>query len=104
MVIECKAIGDHSSFDTNVEKYVAVAGIVILKDPTIEGLPQYQVMAFKSKKYLFYPNDYMSLNLEFSGCELLKFESYSIKKVFAVFVTLDEEERPVQHSLTFTSE
>jgi hypothetical protein len=60
-------------------------------------------MGFKSKKYLFYPNDYLSLNFEFSGCELWKFENYSIKKVFAVFVTLDEEERPVQHSVTFTN-
>jgi hypothetical protein len=104
LVIECKALGDHDAFDTLVEKYVAVAGIVVMKDPTEENIPQYEVMAFKSKKYLFYPYDYLSLNLEFTGGQLAKYESYSIKKVFAVFVTMDEEERPVQHSITFTSE
>jgi hypothetical protein len=104
LVIECKALGDHDAFDTQVEKYVAVAGIVVMKDPTIENISPYQVMSFKSKKYLFYPNDYLSINLEFTGGQLEIYESYSIKKVFAAFVTLDEEERPVQHSITFTSE
>jgi hypothetical protein len=101
-VIECKSPGDHSSFDTNVEKYAAVAGIVVLKNPTIEDISQYEVMAFKSKKYLFYPNDYLSLNLEFTGGQLEILGRYSIKKIFAVFVTLDEDERPAQHSKTFT--
>ena len=104
LVIECKALGDHDAFDTRVEKYVAVAGIVILKDPTIKNIPQYEVMAFKSKKYLFYPYDYLSLNLEFTGSQLGIYESYSIKKVFAVFVTMDEEESPVQYSITFSNE
>ena len=90
--------------EAGVEKYVAAVGIVVLKNPTLENISPYEVMAFKTKKYLFYPNDYLSLSLEFSGCELVKFESYSIKKVFAVFVTLDEDERPVQHSGTFSSE
>jgi hypothetical protein len=104
LVIECKSLGERSEFDTQVEKYVAVAGIVVMKDPTIENISPYQVMSFKSKKYLFYPNDYLSINLEFTGGQLEIYESYSVKKVFAVFVTMDEEERPVQHSLTFTSE
>lgn len=104
LVIECKALGDRSEFDTNVEKYVAVTGIVVLKDPTKENIPDYAIFPFKSKKYLFYPNDYLSINLEFTGSQLEMYESYSIKKVFAVFITMDEEERPVQHSLTFTSE
>jgi hypothetical protein len=104
LVIECKSLGERSEFDTQVEKYVAVAGIVVMKDPTIENISPYQVMSFKSKKYLFYPNDYLSINLEFTGGQLEIYESYSIKKVFAVFVTMDEEESPVQHSITFTSE
>jgi hypothetical protein len=104
LVIECKSLGERSEFDTQVEKYVAVAGIVVMKDPTIENISPYQVMSFKSKKYLFYPNDYLSINLEFTGGQLEIYESYSIKKVFAVFVTMDEEESPVQHSITFMSE
>src|ERR1035438_2468514 len=94
LVIECKALGDHDAFDTQVEKYAAVAGIVVLKDPTIENIPQFEVIAFKSKKYLFYPYDYLSINLELTGDQRAKYKSYSIKKVFAVFVTMDEEERP----------
>jgi hypothetical protein len=103
IVIECKALGDRSAFDTNAEKYVAAAGIIVFKKPIIKNIPMFYAVPFKSKKYLFYPNDYISINLEFAGSELMIFESYSIKKVFAVFVTLDEDERPVQHSMTFTS-
>jgi hypothetical protein len=104
LVIECKALGERSEFDTQVEKYVAIAGIVVLKDPTNENIPDYTILPFRSKKYLFYPNDYLSINLEFTGGQLEIYESYSIKKVFAAFVTMDEEESPVQHSITFMSE
>jgi hypothetical protein len=90
--------------EAGVEKYVAAVGIVVLKNPILENILQYEVMAFKSKKYLFYPNDYLSFSLEFAGSERLIFESYSIKKVFAVFVTMDEDEMPVQHSITFANE
>jgi hypothetical protein len=103
LVIECKALGYSSSFDTKIEKYVIVAGIVILKNPIPENIEEYTVLSFKSKKYLLYPNEYLSLNIEFSGCNRLMFESYSLKKVFANFITLDEEEAPVQHSMAFSN-
>jgi hypothetical protein len=104
LVIECKILGNRADFELNAEKYVTAAGIVLMKDPVLEGWPRFTVIGFRSKKYLFYPNDYTSLNLEFAGVDLTIFESYSIKRAFAVFVTMDEEERPVQHSITFSSE
>jgi hypothetical protein len=104
LVIECKALGESGAFDTQVEKYVSVAGIIVLKNPSVEGLAEYDIIAFQSKKYLLYPTDYMSLSHDFSGDTLQKFESYSVKKAFAVFVTMDEEESPVQHSVTFSNE
>ena len=103
LVIECKALGYSSSFDIRIEKFVMVAGIVILKNPIRENIEEYCVMSFKSKKYILYPNDYLSLNIEFSGCNRSIFESYSLKKVFANFITLDEEEAPVQHSMAFSN-
>jgi hypothetical protein len=103
LVIECKALGYSSAFDTKVEKYVIAAGIVILKNPIPENIEEYCVLTFKSKKYLLYPNDYLSLNIEFGGCNRTLFESYSLKKVFANFITLDEEEAPVQHSMAFSN-
>ena len=103
LVIECKALGYSSSFDTKIEKYVIVAGIVVLKNPIRENIDEYSVLSFKSKKYILYPNDYLSLNIEFSGCSRTLFEYYSLKKVFANFITLDEKEAPVQHSMTFSN-
>jgi len=103
LVVECKALGNRSDFDTVVEKYVTAAGIVVMKDPVIISTPEFVVLPFQSKKYLFYPNDYMSLNIEFTGNDLFMFGNYRIKKAFAIFITMDEEERPVQHSITFSS-
>jgi hypothetical protein len=103
LVIECKALGYGSTFDIKIEKYVIVTGIVVLKNPTMEHMEEYGVLSFKSKKYLLYPNDYLSLNIEFAGCMRTLFQEYSLKKVFVNFVTLDEEEAPVQHSLTFSN-
>ena len=80
-----------------------MAGVVLLKNPIEPNLPEYEVVPFKSKKYLLYPLDYMSLNFEFSGPILRKYESYSEKKVFATFITLDELENPVQSSEVFTN-
>jgi hypothetical protein len=98
IVIQCKELGKHSEFNLKKEKYVIVAGIIILKNPKIEDIPLYNVLPFKTKKNLLYPEEYLSLSIELRGSELCLFESYSIKTVTAVFITLDEEGKPVQHS------
>jgi hypothetical protein len=103
LLIECKSLGDASLNNNKADKYITAVGIVILKNPVIEEMPMYKVIGFKSNKHLFYPNEYLSLSVEFSGDQLSQYEHYSLKKVFAVFVTTDADDKPVQHSITFTN-
>ena len=103
VLIECEVLGDHSKFDTSVEKYVAAAGIIVFKDPLTEGAPMYESLGFKSNNYLLYPSEYLCLSVKLTQEQLLKFERYSIKRVFAVFVTLDESGRAIQYSEIFCS-
>jgi hypothetical protein len=103
LLIECKALGDNSINNSNADKYVTAVGIIILKNPATEEMPLYKVIAFKSNKYLFYPHEYISLSVEFFGDQLMQYGYYSLKKVFAAFVTTDADDKPIQHSITFTN-
>jgi hypothetical protein len=104
LLISCKSIEEYSKFNPKVEKYLCAAGIILLKSPTHEGMPIFNEIAFQSKKQLFYLNKELILDLGLTGAPLLLFQEYSIKKVYAVFVTMDENENPVQHSATFENE
>jgi hypothetical protein len=103
IVIQCKALGKQSVFNTIIEKYIIAAGIIILKDPKIENIPSFEVIPFETKKNLLYPGDYLSLSLELKGSILGLYESYSIKTAAAVFITLDEEGKPMQYSTSILS-
>ena len=103
ILIECQSMTGNPSFDLKVEKFVCTAGVIVLKNPSDEMLPIHDVIPFKSKKQIFYPDKQLLVDLEISGGQLALYQSYSIKKVFAVFVTIDEDESPVHHSVTFSN-
>lgn len=103
IVIQCKELGENSNFDTKIEKYVIAAGIIILKNPKIEDIPLYEVIPFETNKYLLYPGEYLSLSVESRGSISGLYENYSLRTAAAVFITLDEEGKPVQHSTSLLS-
>jgi hypothetical protein len=102
IVIQCKKLGSESEFNTKIEKYIIAAGIIILKNPKIENVPVYEVRAFKTEKHLLTPGENQILAYKLTTQELSSFEDYSLKSLAAVFITLDEEGNPVQHSTSFS--
>lgn len=103
LLIKCQSMTGNPEFDTKVEKYISAAGVIVLKNPSDERLPIHDVIAFKTLRQFLYPNKELIIDLEFAGGTLQLFQSYAIKKISAVFVTMDEDENPIQHSVTFSN-
>jgi hypothetical protein len=97
------ALGVNVEIDTSVEKFIVTAGVVVLQTPTSADNPVNQVIAFKSVQHnidLINPVDH---SVEFSGGSLAMYGSYTIKKVFACLITLDDTGTPIRYSSTVHS-
>ena len=98
-------ISRYTGLDNNQElKDIIAAGVIILKSPTEEWMPKYEVLPFKSEKNLFNTEKRITFHSPFKGNNLLKFKSYSIKKAFAVLIKLDKDGKPLGYSHTFSNE
>ena len=104
LLIECDSMNTNPKFDKKIEKYVSAAGVILLKNPSDERLPIYDVIAFKTLNQFLYPNKELIIDMGFAGGTLQLFQSYDIKKVSAVFVTMDKDENPIRYSTTFTNQ
>ena len=103
LLIECDSMTTNPEFNKKSEKYISAAGVILLKNPSDEMLPIHYVIPFKTLKQFLYPNKELIIDLDFAGGTLQLFQSYAIKKVSAVFVTMDEGENPIRYSTTFTN-
>jgi hypothetical protein len=103
LLIECQPLESNAKFNTKVEKFVSAVGIIVLKNPTAEWMPLYEIMTFRSEKQILNPKKPLTLDVEFAGGRLKMFESFSLKKISAVFITTDNDGNPVQNSAVFTN-
>ena len=97
------ALGVNVGIDTSVEKFIVAAGIIILQTPTLENLPQTQVMSFKSIQHNLDLINEIDHTVEFNGELLSMYQSYTIRKVFACLITLDDTGKAVRYSSTVHS-
>jgi hypothetical protein len=103
IVIQCTGLGRKSDFNPEAEKYVIAAGIIILKNPKIQELRLYESITFKTERQPLSPGKELSIPFLLSVPEAGLYENYLIKRAAAVFITLDEEGKPVQHSISILS-
>jgi hypothetical protein len=97
-------ISRYTGLDNNKElKDIIAAGVIILKSPSEEWMPKYDLLAFKSEKKLFKTEKRITFPCLFKGEDLGKFTSYSIKKAFMVLITLDKDGNPLLYSRTFSN-
>src|ERR1035437_588886 len=85
-------------------KYIVAAGVILMKNPQKENLPDYEIMSFRSKRNLFSINSKIRIVVPMGGVFNDIFRKYSIKKVFAVFIVLNKEGIQIKHSTTMFSE
>ena len=83
---------------------IMAAGIIILINPAeVEIHAKYQIMKFKTDAFPIDGSGKFSANVKYLGGNVTKFQSYQLKKAFGVFITLNEEDNPVDISETIES-
>jgi hypothetical protein len=101
---------DCDSFEsTNIDKReetkkIMAAGIIVLINP-IDGdpAPKYQLMKFQTETVTMEKGGKFSARVQYKGGDLVKFQSYGLKKAFGVFVTMDGKYNPIDISETIES-
>ena len=97
------ALGVKIGVDTGIEKYITAAGVVVLSDPTQEGLPATLVLPFKSPQQNLDLINPIDITAEFEGTALVEYGFYTTKQAFVCLVTLDDNSQTVHASLSVQS-
>jgi hypothetical protein len=97
------ALGVGTGIDTSIEKFIVTAGVVVLQTPTSADKPATEVIAFKSVQHNLDLINEVDHSVDFTGGTLDMFSSYTVKKVFACLITLDDAGTPIRYSTTVHS-
>lgn len=94
-------IGNSQNIDTNIEKYIALAGVFMLTDPVDVNIEKYifhQAISGNVALNLVNP---LSFSISLEGDVNTMFGSYDTTRAFFVLLTLDQIGNPVRFSETF---
>ena len=102
--IDCDSFESRDIDKREATKKIKAAGIIALINP-IEGdpFPKYQLMKFETETVTMEKGGKFSARVNYKGGDLVKFQSYGLKKAFGVFVTMDGEYNPIDISETIES-
>ncbi|MDR3667466.1 MAG: hypothetical protein P4L35_11545 [Ignavibacteriaceae bacterium] len=103
ILIECQSLRGCILKDKKRNKYITAAGIIVLRNPIVESRALYEIIPFKSEMQILNMKNNQSFNFQFTGAQLTLFQSYAVKKAYAAFITTDEKDNPIKHSVTFSS-
>jgi hypothetical protein len=101
--IQTDALGVDIGIDTNIEKYLIAAGVVLLQGPTVDGLPQTLVIPFKTTQTQLDLINPVNLTAQFMGTELFEYQSYATKRAFACLITLNDNGQLIKASMSVHS-
>ena len=104
LVIKCNSFESKDVKKREAAKYVRAAGIIILKRPYVPGCADYEVMKFQTKNCLIENGKEFSSEVKYLGGDGVKFQTFAIKKAFAVLIAVDGEMKLADISKTFESE
>jgi len=96
----------YESKDINKQESAAkimASGIIVLIKPLVDSHFPYQIMTFKTEASPIDESGKFSAKVEYRLGDLAKFKAFQLKKAFGVFVTLDEESKPIDISETIES-
>jgi hypothetical protein len=103
-VIKCDFFESADAEKEAAAKYIRATGIIVMKNPRAEGVPEYDFMTFMTKEVSKIRGTKFSAEVKYLGGDLIKFQDYAVKKAFAVFITSNEEWELTDISKTVESE
>jgi hypothetical protein len=102
--IRCDRFESKDIYNQVTATKIMAAGIIVLINPTdVNRHSKYQIMKFKTDAFPIDESGKFSANFKYFAGDVTKFQSYQLKKAFGVFITLDEEENPIDISETVES-
>jgi len=102
--IDCDSFESRDTETRVATKKIKGAGIIVLINPLLgDPYPKYQLMIFETKTVAMEEGGKFSERVKYKGGDLVKFQSYGLKKAFGVFVTMDGEYNPIDISGTIES-
>jgi hypothetical protein len=96
-------LGVGIGIDTSVEKRMMAVGVIVLQSPTIEGIPEKQVISFQSDAGSLDLISPISLTANLKGVELDQYESYTERNAFVCLLTINDANKAIRYSKTFHS-
>ena len=104
LLINCDSFESVDVKKREAAKYVRAAGIIILKSPTVTGCAEYELMQFQTKDCRIEKGEKFSAEVKYLGGDGVKFQTFAIKKAFAVLISVDSEMNLTDISKTIESE
>jgi hypothetical protein len=102
--ISCDRFESKDIYNLVTATKIMAAGIIVLINPAeVERHAKYQIMKFITDAFPIDGSGKFSANVKYFAGDVTKFQAYKIKKAFGVFITLDEQENPLDISETIES-
>jgi hypothetical protein len=101
--IKCDSFESADAEKEVAAKYIRATGIIVIKNPAAEGVPDYDFMTFITEEIPKIRGEKFSAEVKYLGGDLIRFQDYKVKKAFAVFITCNGEWELTDISGTFES-
>src|ERR1039457_212437 len=85
--IKCDSFESADAEKEVAAKYIRATGIIVIKNPGAEAVPEYDFMTFMTKEIPKIRGEKFSAEVIYLGGPLNKFQDYKVKKAFGVFIT-----------------
>ena len=96
-------IGNNEGIDTSVEKFIALACVLFVSDPTDTNLPVYDLYPGISSNVVLNLANPLSFSIVIEGDVQEMYNAYNTRKAFLILITTDAQGTPVHFSQTFVS-
>jgi hypothetical protein len=104
VVIKCDSFESADAGKEAAAKYIRATGIIVMKNPGLKGAPEYDFMTFMTKEIPKIKGEKFSAEVKYLGGDGVKFQTFAIKKAFAVLIAVDSEMNLTDISKTIESE
>ena len=91
LAISCDSFKSADAKKRVPAKFIRASGIIIMRNPITDGAKDYDFMTFRTDVSAVLEGEKFSAEVKYLGGDLIRFNDYAVKKVFAVFITCSGE-------------
>jgi hypothetical protein len=103
IVIKADALGSNTGIKPEKNKFIQVAGIIIMKEPSSPRADNINFLPFTGEKQILNMESEINMVINFTGSTESLYRLYKTRKCHFIFVTSDENGNPCDYSETIVS-